>query len=155
MAYLLKMVIFHGYVSHNQRLSSASTSSSALPTMSDLCCWWNFHQQPVTSTGATQQFSKLLWNRYPYTSLNPMVLLIIIPMKNGYFIGKIYTPFSDKPIFGKQHGLIHRVLWFVWSCQQNQQICGPESRVFFDEHYWNTGAKEVDCRVTEILRSYQ
>ena len=30
--------------------------------------------------------------------LNPMVLLIIIPMKNGYFIGKINPTFSDKPI---------------------------------------------------------
>ena len=26
-----------------------------------------------------------------------MVLLIIIPMKNGYFIGKINPTFSDKP----------------------------------------------------------
>ena len=32
--------------------------------------------------------------------LNPMVLLIIIPMKNGYFIGNINPTFSDKPIFG-------------------------------------------------------
>ena len=30
--------------------------------------------------------------------LNPMVLLIIIPMKNGYFIGKINPTFSDKPM---------------------------------------------------------
>ena len=30
--------------------------------------------------------------------LNPMVLLIIIPMKNGYFIGNINPTFSDKPI---------------------------------------------------------
>ena len=34
--------------------------------------------------------------------LNPMVLLIIIPMKNGYFIGKINPTFSDKPIFLKK-----------------------------------------------------
>ena len=32
--------------------------------------------------------------------LYPMVLLIIIPMKNGYFIGKINPTFSDKPISG-------------------------------------------------------
>ena len=32
------------------------------------------------------------------TPLYPMVLLIIIPMKNGYFIGKINPTFSDKPI---------------------------------------------------------
>ena len=31
------------------------------------------------------------------TPLYPMVLLIIIPMKNGYFIGKINPTFSDKP----------------------------------------------------------
>ena len=31
------------------------------------------------------------------TPLNPMVLLIIIPMKNGYFIGNINPTFSDKP----------------------------------------------------------
>ena len=30
-------------------------------------------------------------------SLNPMVLLISIPMKNGYFIGNINPTFSDKP----------------------------------------------------------
>ena len=33
--------------------------------------------------------------------LNPMVLLIIIPMKNGYFIGNINPLFSDKPILIK------------------------------------------------------
>ena len=31
--------------------------------------------------------------------LNPMVLLIIIPFLNGYFIGNINPTFSDKPIF--------------------------------------------------------
>ena len=31
------------------------------------------------------------------TPLYPMVLLIIIPMKNGYFIGNINPTFSDKP----------------------------------------------------------
>ena len=31
--------------------------------------------------------------------LNPMVFMIIIPMKNGYFIGKINPTFSDKPIW--------------------------------------------------------
>ena len=32
--------------------------------------------------------------------LNPMVLLIIIPMKNGYFIGNINPTFSDKSTCG-------------------------------------------------------
>ena len=31
------------------------------------------------------------------TPLYPMVFMIIIPMKNGYFIGKINPTFSDKP----------------------------------------------------------
>ena len=31
--------------------------------------------------------------------LNPMVLLIIIPFLNGYFIGNINPTFSDKPIY--------------------------------------------------------
>ena len=34
-----------------------------------------------------------------YPIPNPMVLLIIIPMKNGYFIGNINPTFSDKPIW--------------------------------------------------------
>ena len=43
---------------------------------------------------------------YPYgcvwkccVPLNPMVLLIIIPFLNGYFIGNINPTFSDKPIW--------------------------------------------------------
>ena len=36
-----------------------------------------------------------------------MVLLIIIPMKNGYFIGKINPTFSDKPIFHITGGITH------------------------------------------------
>ena len=34
--------------------------------------------------------------------LNPMVLLIIIPFLNGYFIGNINPTFSDKPICGSK-----------------------------------------------------
>ena len=32
-------------------------------------------------------------------ALNPLVLLIIIPFLNGYFIGNINPTFSDKPIY--------------------------------------------------------
>ena len=40
-----------------------------------------------------------------------MVLLIIIPMKNGYFIGNINPTFSDKPIFHKSSSLLfHPIL---------------------------------------------
>ena len=35
------------------------------------------------------------------TPLYPMVLLIIIPFLNGYFIGNINPTFSDKPIYAK------------------------------------------------------
>ena len=41
------------------------------------------------------QYMGLSENSVP---LNPMVLLIIIPMKNCYFIGNINPTFSDKPI---------------------------------------------------------
>ena len=34
--------------------------------------------------------------------LNPMVLLIIIPFLNGYFIGNINPTFSDKPIVNQE-----------------------------------------------------
>ena len=48
--------------------------------------------------------------------LNPMVLLIIIPMKNGYFIGNMYTLFSDKPIWLKilHHGF-RPICWMDFS----------------------------------------
>ena len=35
--------------------------------------------------------------------LHPMVLLIIIPFLNGYFIGNINPTFSDKPKYDHQH----------------------------------------------------
>ena len=38
-----------------------------------------------------------------YYPLYPMVLLIIIPFLNGYFIGNINPTFSDKPIFSLFH----------------------------------------------------
>ena len=39
----------------------------------------------------------------------PMVLLIIIPMKNGYFIGKINPTFSDKPIRSPIDGILEAI----------------------------------------------
>ena len=45
--------------------------------------------------------------------LYPMVLLIIIPFFNGYFIGKINPTFSDKPMWQswdlEKHGFIYLV----------------------------------------------
>ena len=47
-------------------------------------------------------FGKLIWVclKMLCTPLYPMVLLIIIPMKNGYFIGNI--PYFQTNPFGKQ-----------------------------------------------------
>ena len=38
--------------------------------------------------------------------LNPMVFMIIIPMKNGYFIGNINPTFSDKAILNDIDGCL-------------------------------------------------
>ena len=43
------------------------------------------------------------------TPVNPMVLLIIILMKNGYFIGNINPTFSDKPM-SRTNGYIYPLL---------------------------------------------
>ena len=47
--------------------------------------------------------------------LNLMVLLIIIPMKNGYFIGKMNPTFSDKPIYLRMryHKITPKHPWFI------------------------------------------
>ena len=42
-----------------------------------------------SSSGISPQFAKWVCLKMLCTPKNPMVLLIIIPMKNGYFIGKI------------------------------------------------------------------
>ena len=80
---------------------------------------------------ATQPVAKLAFLPLPTTGCvwkccvprkNPMVLLIIIPMKNGYFIGKIlgiYPTFSDKPMY--------------------QQLESPESdqKIYIQLAIWN------------------
>ena len=53
--------------------------------------------------------------------LNPMVLLIIIPMKNGYFIGNINPTFSDKPKWWKTRFQIIETRW--------SSLAGLETRV--------------------------
>ena len=50
-----------------------------------------------------------------YPPLKPMVLLIIIPMKNGYFIGNI--PYFQTNPFVKVQGSLHG-LALAWSCQR-------------------------------------
>ena len=67
--------------------------------------WWTFmgHQLGVSE------------NSVP---LNPMVLLIIIPFLNGYFIGNINPTFSDKPncfLHGKFLGTHLGRLWKHWT----------------------------------------
>ena len=51
-------------------------------------------------------------------SLNPMVLLIIIPFLNGYFIGNINPTFSDKPTWTfTNHIFFH--FWLQRICSKN------------------------------------
>ena len=60
------------------------------PSHCSACCFrWGLGASSVFMVGLSE-------NSVP---LNPMVLLIIIPMKNGYFIGNINPTFSDKPMF--------------------------------------------------------
>ena len=81
------------------------------------------------------------------TPLYPMVLLIIIPMKNGYFIGNINPTFSDEPTknllvsrFWTDGLSVHWVFWathprsgrrnsamakpIVWDCPGTPKFCG-------------------------------
>ena len=55
------------------------------------------------------------------TPLYPMVLLIIIPMKNGYFIGKINPTFSDKQthMYLSKYHLFYSFL----TCKQRKGLC--------------------------------
>ena len=53
-----------------------------------------------------------------------MVLLIIIPFLNGYFIGNINPTFSDKPKLGFQFQLQHGRLVSCLHCEQDNVILG-------------------------------
>ena len=67
--------------------------------------------------------TELMWVclKMSLVSLNPMVLLIIIPMKNGYFIGNINPTFSDKPMSRKAVG--DTILyWSTWSWSQHESM---------------------------------
>ena len=55
----------------------------------------------VNEDGLVSMFMGVSENRL--LPLNPMVLLIIIPFLNGYFIGNINPTFSDKPLFHTAH----------------------------------------------------
>ena len=74
-------------------------------------------------------------------SLNPMVLLIIIPMKNGYFIGNINPTFSDKPMFDDQRFTAVWVSFFRSNWVRRRQM----------SPYWANGVPEtsdVDAGIT-------
>ena len=60
---------------------------TAVPGQRDWCSLWRYN---ICSIWVCLKMVS--------TPLYPMVLLIIIPMKNGYFIGNINLTFSDKPI---------------------------------------------------------
>ena len=66
----------------------------------------------VSKWGIPPTYIKLIWVclKMLCTSFYPMVLLIIIPFLNGYFIGKINPTFSDKPIFASRNILTNDVI---------------------------------------------
>ena len=71
-----------------------------------------------------------------------MVLLIIIPMKNGYFIGNINPTFSDKPISN------YIRLWMFSVLFNKLWIVAPEKTGFIrykNHHIWPYfgGSREV------------
>ena len=68
---------------------------------------------------ATHQWYGCVWKCC--VPLNPMVLLIIIPMKNGYFIGKINPTFSDKAIWSMTQ---HTMEWYYGSRQIITMVVG-------------------------------
>ena len=61
-----------------------------------------------------------------------MLLLIIIPMKNGYFIGKINPTFSDKP---SQEKAMEEKLW-----RKPGEIDGTHALIF---HIYVTPLRDV------------
>ena len=77
-------------------------------------CW-----AAKTSLERNGEYMGLSENSVP---LNPMVLLIIIPFLNGYFIGNINPTFSDKSIFQARFLIVSHVQKSVyqsrWACQQ-------------------------------------
>ena len=65
-------------------------------TMGNFFTWWY-----IIWVNYLGKYYEILWKwmclKMLCTPLYPMVLLIIIPFLNGYFIGKIHPTFSDKP----------------------------------------------------------
>ena len=61
-------------------------------------CWhWGIWTSSIRSSTGALRGTTWVCLKMLCTPLYPMVLLIIIPMKNGYFIGNINPTFSDKP----------------------------------------------------------
>ena len=98
------MAIFNSYVTNYQRVLTSSVSKQLRRVRSAL-----FTTLKCTVTWGTSLMAvAFAWARIPekhaglsenwLVPLNPMVLLIIIPFLNGYFIGNINPTFSDKPM---------------------------------------------------------
>ena len=77
-------------------------------------CWPNVTFSFHFPCFETSQLGVLL--KMVSTPKNPMVLLIIIPMKNCYFIGNIheYTLFSDKPNYCSGPEPTHCMALWCW-----------------------------------------
>ena len=109
-----------GYVltpSHQFRLPSSSnhefrqeTKTFPVPPSCDTSMSWLLKHSMSLFAFTTASVLISVCLKMLAKPLNPMVLLIIIPIFNGYFIGNINPTFSDKPISvcnGLQwHGLL-------------------------------------------------
>ena len=120
------MVIFHCYVSspegifgpplvsHLQRLRAFFKDSPRIPVVSSS---WMFRQDgAATKRPQCQQGgdgSMWVCLKMLCTPLYPMVLLIILPFLNGYFIGNIKPTFSDKPIWQ---------MWHLWTSVKWEEL---------------------------------
>ena len=97
---------FDGFDGHPRRMVAPNGCGDADRTVSNGAGHpgeSSFRKQPNISAPITfVAIFRVCWNTFLGVSensvpLNPMVLLIIIPFLNGYFIGNINPTFSDKP----------------------------------------------------------
>ena len=114
LVYIVGWLIFPGHLADNTPLWCLGGQVSAAPLLKRCNMGnflWDFHQDfngdlMIKSHEISWHIS--IKSPYIYTyiwvclkmscsPLYPMVLLILIPMKNGYFIGNINPTFSDKP----------------------------------------------------------
>ena len=129
----------------SKKCSQRWSLASSLSIFSSFCAWTIRTFTTWTSLTASQNVLKCgcVWKWL--VPLNPMVLLIIIPMKNGYFIGNINPTFSDKPMLGKRSIMLasnshHQLIDFIRKAMQLHWKHGVQSHfldveVFLKQHF--------------------